>query len=383
MSALTVSRTQVDEIDSGEIRVSTTIDVGGEKYPIWYIHPNTIEPIADHLGDIWFPAALLTAMSQGLPLVVEDAVSQRMARRSRDVQEIYASWFPRRMQMTTIDVGAPEPSAAAEAKRGHPDRSQPPNVATTFTAGVDSFHTLIRNEDRVTHLLYFFGLDFGLDDPKHAKRIQRSLQEVADDGGTELLVARTNVRDFMRPYLPWGQMSHGATLVGAAVALSAEFDELLIPASHRYRGLRPWGSSPLVDPQWSSDRLEVFHDGCIANRLEKIEEIQDHRLVQKHLRVCARRVAKRKRVNCGKCRKCMITAAMCAILGSLDDIETLDSDLDLQRFRDVDLLKTAEVRDQAITMIERAEGDPDQAALVKILKKKVKKFGGRRRFIPV
>ena len=37
-----------------------------------------------------------------------------------------------------------------------------------------------------------------------------------------------------------------------------------------YAHLGPLGSHPLLDPLWSSEDVELVHDGCEATRLDKL-----------------------------------------------------------------------------------------------------------------
>jgi hypothetical protein len=108
------------------------------------------------------------------------------------------------------------------------------------------------------------------------------------------------------------------TALGAvALLLSPLFSRVYIPSSHDYSQLVPWGTHPLVDPLWSTDDLEVVHDGCEATRLEKTALIASHDVALRHLWVCWGG-----RFNCGDCNKCQRTILALQALGALDRCTT-------------------------------------------------------------
>src|SRR5207302_11088078 len=80
--------------------------------------------------------------------------------------------------------------------------------------------------------------------------------------------------------------------------------------------VRPWGAHPLVDPRWSTEAVDVVHDGCEANRIEKIRrQIASSPLALQSLRVCWR--GDSASYNCGECPKCLRTMLALHLAGTL------------------------------------------------------------------
>jgi hypothetical protein len=77
-----------------------------------------------------------------------------------------------------------------------------------------------------------------------------------------------------------------------------------------------WGSTPELDPHWSSGAVEVVTDGTELFRLEKVLAIADWPLVHRHLKVCY--AGRGKELNCGRCEKCVRTQLQFAIADRLD-----------------------------------------------------------------
>ena len=63
-----------------------------------------------------------------------------------------------------------------------------------------------------------------------------------------------------------------------------------------------FGSHPLLDPLWSTETLAFVHDGCEANRMEKVRRIAESPLLLEGLRVCVDDRGPDV-YNCGSCWK--------------------------------------------------------------------------------
>jgi hypothetical protein len=73
---------------------------------------------------------------------------------------------------------------------------------------------------------------------------------------------------------------------------------------------------------YSTERLQVLHDGAETTRAKKVARILewDRDLVLKHLRVCIENRGGAH--NCGRCKKCVRTAVPLRLLGAWDDAST-------------------------------------------------------------
>jgi hypothetical protein len=101
---------------------------------------------------------------------------------------------------------------------------------------------------------------------------------------------------------------------------------LIIPATHSYRQIKFWGSSPLLDPLWSNGQVAITHDGCEADRMEKVRAVADSAIALDTLRVCHDDTAD---YNCGRCEKCLRTMMALRLCGALDRAPTFPRGLSL------------------------------------------------------
>ena len=106
-------------------------------------------------------------------------------------------------------------------------------------------------------------------------------------------------------------MYHGAGLAAVAYALAPVHRKVIIASSYASADLHPWGSPPLLDPLWSTESLEIVHDGG-ETRLEKLRGLAGHPEGLALLRVCWENADEN---NCGRCEKCLRTMLELRALG--------------------------------------------------------------------
>jgi hypothetical protein len=263
-------------------------------------------------------ALLLPAMRLGLPLELEAPVSTRLLEQASTFQEIFACWMDGYRE---VPVVSPESAGAGSESVAGSGRG----VAAFFSAGVDGFHTLQRNLEDVTHLVYLHGFDIESERIAHRLAMEDAVRRAADDVGRELIVMQTNVRDFSDAYVYWGDYC-GSVLGASAQLLRGTAGTALVAASNTYDGYRPFGTTPLTDRLFSTEWIEVVHDGAMAGRFEKVEALASWDLALRHLHVCWS--SHGSSMNCGKCEKCLRTMTSLFLLGALHRAPTFPVPLD-------------------------------------------------------
>ncbi|MFD2415958.1 hypothetical protein [Amycolatopsis pigmentata] len=216
-------------------------------------------------GDAFLAALLMPAMRLGEDLVLDAPVSPRLLRASKSVMEVYRAWGH---GLVPVRVEA----------RGRLLRDEPEGVGLFFTTGVDSFYSLFKDGELradpghrpITDLLY---VNYERRAIRGYEMVLRRLRRVAGRTGCRTVVLDTNVRELADPLVPW-EHYHGAALAAAALALQGRLRRCLIAASEDYSCLSPLGSHPALDPLWSTERLEIVHDGAEATRTDKVERMR-------------------------------------------------------------------------------------------------------------
>lgn len=303
----------VRDNDEGVV-ASAQIDMPGADGEAWFQLPAGSTADEEAAVDAFFIIGLILALGTDGSLEMEQAVSKRLLFNAESAQNILLGWYPKKLVPARLAV-----SARAKDKDPHVDRT-----VTCFTGGVDSFDTLIRNDDDVDALLYVHGFDISLHRTEIREATSEHLRDVATMTGKELIEVSTNVRRFLNLAGKWPTVTHGAALSSVGHLISGQFGRQLIPASHTYTDTFAWGSHPLLDHLWSSDRLSIIHDGAGSTRVGKTRRLAQHPAARRHLRVCWQNTGK---YNCGKCDKCVRTMTALSVTGVLPEFETFDSEL--------------------------------------------------------
>ncbi len=313
MEPVTIS-TPCYAVQNGVHTLSAVVTAEGRSHEVFY--RTASGPIAGG-SEPFIAAALLPAMRTGAPLTLPGPVSLRLLDHLPVYQSIVSSWFE---GFHTIPISAAaRPPALSDA---------PSAIGCFFSAGVDSFYSVLTHRDEITHLVYVRGYDHL---PRNAERGQRALAGVraaAAELNKPLIEVQTNVRDVLDKYVEWRRQGHGAVLGSVALLLSPQLRKIYIASTRDYISLHPLGSHPLLDPLWSSDEIEVIHDGGPAKRRHKVRRIANDPIAMRWLRVCWE---KREDVyNCGQCEKCLRTMIELYLNGALERCATFPHTLDYE-----------------------------------------------------
>ena len=257
---------------------------------------------------------LPAAMQAGQPLRLDGAVSPRLLGALPSIEALFAAWGLPRVPVTT------------RRRRRTPWRPARRGTACFFSGGVDSFYSVLTRRAELTHLIFVHGFDVPLDSELRVS-VSRAAREAAAAFGLELIEVETDLRRLIDRYISW-ELCHGAALASVALLFQERFRRVLIPSTHSYADLTPWGSHPLLDPLWSTELTEFIHDGTHATRLEKCLALADSDIALRHLRVCWEN--RNGSYNCGECEKCLRTMISLAAAGALDRCATLPHRLDAE-----------------------------------------------------
>jgi hypothetical protein len=277
----------------------------------------------------FLPIALLPAMRIAEPVHLNGVVSAQLLAALPQIQDVFATWDPS-LRRVPVQVD----SADHEPHQGT-------GVGCFFTGGVDSFYSVLRHRDEITHLIFVLGFDVPL---RHRARLReevvRMAREVAAALDKRLVLVETNLRPFSDDYAPWW-LYHGSAIAGVGLLFQRHFHQLIIPATHTYADLFPWGTHPLLDPLWGTESTEFVHDGCETTRVDKVGAIASSDLAMQWLRVCL--ANPNSAYNCGRCEKCLRTMISLHVHGALGRCRTFPSSLNARAVSNV-ILRDANER---------------------------------------
>jgi hypothetical protein len=245
------------------------------------------------------------------------------------------------LQLRTWYGEANHRAVTIEAKEGFEPAplSQAGRTALFMSGGVDSLDSLCRNRidfpldhiGSIRDCLFVHGLDVGamedLDaNEGHYRTALESLREFGKSAHFTLIPVSTNVQYLGGDYSVFVHESHGAVMASIAHVFSPRIATAIIASSDFLFDLVPWGSHPLLDPNYSSAGLSIRHDGVGRTRPEKVAEIADWGGAIHHLRSCFDPLRPADSLNCGRCEKCMRTMMELLACGKLDACRTFPLD---------------------------------------------------------
>ncbi len=323
-------------------QVKAPFRVGSTEYPIFFRSGTSALTVTPESR---ITATLLPSMKVGSDIVEGEPVSPKFLEAIDEIQDILCCWHS---QFEKVDVRATPADKKTTPVGGR--------VGCFFTGGVDSFYTLLKHKDEIDDLIFVHGFDMSLQEAGLREKTSRTIREVATELEKETIEIETNLRTLLDSHLGW-DWAHGAALACVGHVLAEELDRLYIPATHTYCDLFPWGSHPLLDPLWGTEHLQFVHDGCEANRVEKVELISEYDVALESLRVCYKNP--NGVYNCGECEKCLRTMINLRCVDALNRCPTFNTSLDLQRVAGIkasDLNTIAFIREN-IEVLEEQEKD--------------------------
>lgn len=321
---------------AGSIRTAADITGGGLRAPqkLWIEVPEAVADGITRRLDAWLLWLLPHAVEAGSDLVLDGEVSPELLRNAHEIMGVWASWRPERRPVRIFAAAATDNEPTGELQ------------ALPFTGGVDSFYTLFEHDRMareqpacrmrpVDDLVYVWGFDIPLFKPSAFEEKVAILRTIAERTGKTLLTLATNYRQLDLPLDrgQWGPILHGPALGGVAAFLGRRWREVLIAATERYDVLGERGSSPLVDPHFSTGRTRIRHHGAWSDRYEKMKSLAAYEVAFEHLHVCWGRWSAR---NCSRCEKCYRTMLVYELLGEQPRAATFDmAAFSLDGLRDV------------------------------------------------
>lgn len=324
MSHLSISKPEFS-IDQGWHVATAFISVNGKTHRLTF---RSSEGPLSRSSDPYLAAALFPAMNIGQALDISGTVSKKLLDATETIQDIFHRWFP---EYAKIRLQA-KPELAANI-------SLSKDIGAFFSGGVDSFYTLLKHQDEITKIIFVHGLDIKLADLSRRSKVSKEIRRIANELGKQLVEVETNVHEFADEY-----HYNGSLLPSIGLILSGQFEKIYIPANVSYDYASPDSSHPLLDPLWSTERLIFDHDGCEANRNEKLGRISQSDLALRSLRVCLQNPVDS--LNCCQCEKCLRTMIGLHVLGVLDRCPSFDQKLN------VEVVSRMSLRDQLLPFAE-------------------------------
>lgn len=312
------------EESSGKFKIYSDVKIFGETERLWFETEQTYKSLINNdSSDSFLVAALVRAMTTPNieEIHVEGVISEKLYYNITS----YLINILKQIIPNAKDVRIVAPRLTSR-------HYEPEGVITGFSAGVDSFSTIVdhikgnaSSSYELTHLLFnnvgSHGQtvkDMEIFYTRHAR-----LKEYAEAMNLPLIPMNSNLDRFLRL-----DFMRTHTIRNAAVALlfqksckgflyasSVPYNEASIKGSNK--GLSMSYTDPLILPLLSTESIDCISSGGQYTRFEKTENISNNKITYDSLDVCAA-PQNAKKINCSKCKKCLRTQASLEIINSLE-----------------------------------------------------------------
>ena len=291
------------ENSNGVSRVTSDVD----GVPLWFESADVeLMPSPEAFAS----ALLLTSVHRRRPIVSEAQLSDLWMENSGKIMQAWREWW---RYTPVLPIAGKRPDSGGDN----------PRAALLFSAGVDSYHSLLGGSNPDI-LVSVHGFDIPLGDTFRMDGLRRALYATAEAHNKRPVVIRTNLRDHPsvgKPHL-W-ERSHGGALAGIGHLLSREIGRVIVSASWYTPDEQPWGSHSRTDALFSANGLTVHHFGNDTRREEKVAAVALDPTASKHLRVCYKNLLPDG--NCSRCEKCIVTMLHLMEHGVLREFDSFDS----------------------------------------------------------
>jgi hypothetical protein len=312
------------ETDGSRVRVTATVIWEDNDRPSQEIYYETDQAFAQDLScdpQAFLVGSILPAMRHGEErIAVDAAICPELRNGLLTAMDWLCAWYgpPRKPVRIETRPGVRYPRSGREAR-----------AASFLSGGLDSLATLRANRldypldhpGSIKDCLLLHGFDIGGHKGADGKletfeRAVDALSALAEDAQVTLIPVYTNLRHLDDSDRFSLYEFHAAMLTSVVHVLTKRLTRIYIGSSHNLPRLEPWGSHPLLDPNYGSAELQVWYDGLRFSRLDKAELIADWDAALENIRVCTENPTDR--LNCGRCEKCMRTMLELLAVGSLD-----------------------------------------------------------------
>lgn len=306
--------------------LSCRIDKGqGEESVIWFRVRNLPPESRINSADAFFAPCLLYALKHDADIRFDVPVSEDLADASADIAFILGTQLGLN-QRPLIELSRPVRS-----------ERQSEGAVIGFSGGVDSWFSLKRHllqcrlpSKRLTHLVFN---DVGANTGTHVRQARTRAQHVADEYGLGLILVESNMNAFLKMGF---ELTHTARNASVAHLLTSVAETFHYASSETFvdAGIFPNKSASYADsiilPLLSSDAIQLRSSGSSVTRGEKTRQILDIDRIGESLDVCVRSDWAARKLNCGRCWKCLRTALT---LEAFDALQQFEPVFDLDAYR--------------------------------------------------
>ncbi len=309
------------------VRATATVKWEDCERPVQQIYFETEERFSDNMTfcnpHAFLVGCIMPAMRYGEKrVVIDEEICPQLLSGLKVAMGFIRKWFNGERKYIEIE---------AKQSSNLPEMNKSATAGLFLSGGIDSVAALRLNKQMypeqhplsVKKCLLVHGFDIGGDTKRGSQHdffdlAMSAHSRIAKEAHVLLIPVYSNIKSLCNEGGFWIHEFHGAALAAVAHAVASGFNLVYVASTYDIPNLAPWGSHPLLDPQYSSYDLRIEHDGIAFSRLEKTRLIANWDVALQNIRVCTKSEEGTSSLNCGKCEKCIRTMTALLSIGALD-----------------------------------------------------------------
>lgn len=316
---ITINEPHITKLNNSHVRLEALVNIdNSEEQLLWFeVDSNYGEYLVDEKADAFLIAVLPYALAFKKDIEVKNsAISEslywNLTREYIPVMGKYTKYYK------FINIKAETTNVSFDSKA----------VGTGFSAGVDSFYTVLRNYKTnlkncdLTHLTFFnvgacgYGSEGGEKAYRRFEERSELFEKTIKDLNLKFVKVNSNVGDFKPVNYNW---NHSYKSMSAVLALQKLFKRYYYSSGWSLNDFRlDYHDSSYYDlfnaQSFSTESTHIFSVGLWESRLDKVKFISNYPVTYDVLNVCNNHTS-----NCKECDKCIRTMGELYSIGKLDN----------------------------------------------------------------
>ncbi len=304
-------------IEKNTSKIRFKFKISNSKLPefLWFEVDKKYESYISNSLDSALVGLIIAAMSKGEDIILKGKASEDLVfQLNNDIQTILLIFLPK---LKRIKIHADSFSDTF---------TNSGNVATGFSAGIDSFYTMAEHyysdsvspAYKVNHLFYNNVGAHGMSGERLWQQKYQHLKQLPEKLGVPFIGVNSNIQDFYHTF----RFIETHTFLNASVGLLFQngIDKYFYSSAYNYENLEinckkhVGFADPLLLPNLSTKSINLISLGSSLSRVDKVIRVSQIADTHDFLDVC---LDEENEQNCSKCLKCMKTQLALDLIGVL------------------------------------------------------------------
>lgn len=294
------------QISNNEVIVRSRIETVAKSYDfpnyLWYTFPLDYRDGLIIDSTPFLASMLMLSMWLGEDMEVRGDISPRVAQNLPRYTSHMIRDYPRLFSPIDLNLHNIKPTLSTNQNRFS---------AMPYSGGIDSNFTVWKLrvdrknpfDEKLIFAIFVLGATYHYDDFNSLNAFMNTYQSFLGKYGITLFPSRTNYREFYNYKIDYS-LAYGGFLYAIGMLFGNLVEKYYISSSDQQDIKHFHGTSPIIDPLFSTENTKIIHYDPNYPKIQKTEALKHWYEVQNKIFVCSFEQPGSVK-NCGKCKKCI------------------------------------------------------------------------------